>query len=115
MQKVGTGYVNYFNEKYKRSGALFQGRYKGVHIDSNTQLLHTSVYINLNNQISATPRLSNSSWEEYITRVNNPMCQKEIILEQFLKPKEYEKFARSSVEDITARKLAEKEFQPFLE
>ena len=32
MQKVGTGYTMYFNERHERSGALFQGRYKYVHI-----------------------------------------------------------------------------------
>lgn len=28
MQKLGTGYTNYFNRKYKRVGGLFQGSFK---------------------------------------------------------------------------------------
>ncbi len=30
MKKLNMGYARYVNEKYKRSGALFQGRYKTV-------------------------------------------------------------------------------------
>jgi putative transposase len=51
MQKIGTGYTNYFNIKQKRSGALFQGKFKAVHVDSNEYLLHLSVYVNLNHFI----------------------------------------------------------------
>ena len=45
MQKIGTGYTNYFNKRYERSGALFQGKFKSIHIDSNEYLLHLSVYV----------------------------------------------------------------------
>src|SRR3989344_7139585 len=31
MHRLGTGYTNYFNEKHKCSGSLFQGRYKAIH------------------------------------------------------------------------------------
>jgi putative transposase len=48
MQKLGTGYTMYFNEKHSRSGALFQGRYKSVHVDNDGQLLYIPHYIHLN-------------------------------------------------------------------
>jgi len=48
MQKLGTGYTMYFNEKHERSGALFQGRYKSVHIEDDRQLLYIPHYIHLN-------------------------------------------------------------------
>src|ERR1700686_1992234 len=35
MQRLGTGYTMYFNEKNKRSGSLFQGKFKSKHINSN--------------------------------------------------------------------------------
>src|SRR3990167_8836926 len=50
MHRIGNGYSKYFNHKYNRNGALFQGLYQLVHITSNEQLLHTSVYVNLNNR-----------------------------------------------------------------
>jgi putative transposase len=48
MQKVGTGYTMYFNEIHDRSGALFQGRYKSVHIENGRQMLYIPHYIHLN-------------------------------------------------------------------
>lgn len=41
-------YSRYFNQKYKRVGPLFQGRYKAVSIDNDSYLLHLSRYIHLN-------------------------------------------------------------------
>ncbi len=113
MQRLGTGYTNYFNEKYTRSGGLFQGTYKSVHFESNEQLLHTSVYINLNNQLgSLTPKLSASSWEEYVSPTStNPLCEKEIILGQFGDSTRYENFAREAKEMIIETKRKEKEMQ----
>ena len=48
MQKIGTGYTLYFNEKYGRTGSLFQGRYKSVHIAYNNQMYYIPHYIHLN-------------------------------------------------------------------
>jgi putative transposase len=44
IQKLGTGYTNYFNKKYDRTGSLFQGRYKKVEIKENSRLLYLSAY-----------------------------------------------------------------------
>ena len=48
MRKLNTGYTNYFNERYKRSGVLFQGRTKKVLIHSSAHFLHILHYIHLN-------------------------------------------------------------------
>lgn len=48
MQKISTGYAMYFNEKYKRSGSLFEGRYKAILIDSDGYFTHLTRYIHLN-------------------------------------------------------------------
>lgn len=48
MQKLATGYAMYFNEKYQRTGILFQGRYKATLIDNEGYLLHLTRYIHLN-------------------------------------------------------------------
>ena len=48
MRKVGTGYAMYFNEKYKRTGSLFENRYKAILIDSDSYFLHLTRYIHLN-------------------------------------------------------------------
>lgn len=48
MRKLGTGYTNYFNEKYKRSGALFQGIYKSVLVNREDHFIRLPYYIHLN-------------------------------------------------------------------
>lgn len=48
MRKLGTGYTNYFNKKYERSGALFQGKFKSVHIENESHFMYLPIYIHLN-------------------------------------------------------------------
>ncbi len=48
MHKLGTSYTNYINLKYEHSGALFQGTFKAVEVESDEQLTHLSRYIHLN-------------------------------------------------------------------
>jgi putative transposase len=48
MKQVTNGYTLYFNQKYKRAGGIFLGRYKAVKIDNNQQILQVWRYIHLN-------------------------------------------------------------------
>ena len=48
MRRINVGYANYFNEKYKRQGTLFQGRSKKVHIRTDSHFLHILNYIHCN-------------------------------------------------------------------
>ena len=59
LQKVMTGYTMYFNKKYKRSGALFQGKTKSIYIDSDAYYRQLRAYIDLN-----PVELFNKSWKE---------------------------------------------------
>ena len=47
-KKFGAGFANFFNTKYERSGALFQGRYKKVLVDNDAQALQLICYIHAN-------------------------------------------------------------------
>lgn len=48
MQDIGRKYVRYINNRYKRSGALWEGRYKASLVDSESYLLTCMRYIELN-------------------------------------------------------------------
>jgi len=48
MRKLGTGYTNYFNNKYERTGALFQGKFKSVHVNKDAHFMYLPIYIHLN-------------------------------------------------------------------
>ncbi len=113
MHRVSTGYTRYFNDKYQRTGCLFEGRYKNKHIDSNHYLLHLSAYINLNNTLrGSASKLSVSSWEEYKRseiEANDICIGKNVILDQFVSLEDYRSFASDSIKDIQRRKSLEAE------
>ena len=48
MQAVGRRYVRYFNDTQKRSGTLWEGRYKSTLVQTERYLLACMVYIDLN-------------------------------------------------------------------
>ncbi|MBP9717511.1 MAG: transposase [Candidatus Pacebacteria bacterium] len=48
LKRVSGGYTSYFNEKYQRSGVLFQGRYKKVHVNTDEQYQYLFAYVNEN-------------------------------------------------------------------
>lgn len=48
MRKLNMGYAKYFNEKYDRSGALWQGKHRRVLIERDAHFLHIPFYIHLN-------------------------------------------------------------------
>ena len=69
MQKLGTSHTMYFNAKYKRSGSLFQGKFKANMIDGDFGLPVLSVYVNLNyihHKINPKTSLVKSSIFEYL-------------------------------------------------
>lgn len=128
MHRLGTGHTKYFNNKHKRTGVLFQGKFKAIHIDSNEYLLHLSAYVNLNWRVhqlgSSASKLVRSSWGEYVgeyTKENDgpeksgknrkDFCEKEIILGQFRSVREYKKFALDSLSEIQERKGELKEIE----
>lgn len=48
MRKLGTGYTNYFNLKYRRVGPLFQGKFKAILLNKENHILYLPHYIHLN-------------------------------------------------------------------
>ncbi len=48
LQTLGRYYVQYFNYRYRRTGTLWEGRYKAALIDSDAYLLTCMRYIELN-------------------------------------------------------------------
>jgi putative transposase len=114
MQRLGNGYTKYFNNKYKRSGVLFQGKFKSKRVDSNEYLLHLSAYINGNNKLGyPMSKLSKSSMDEFLeqTITTKKLCNPAIVLEQFRNKKEYEDFVTSSLGDIVLKKEMLKELE----
>lgn len=119
MHKLGTGYTNYFNKKYERSGALFQGKYKFVPIKEDGHFVHLPYYIHLNpldlkfpewkdkrikDRKKAIKFLENYRWSsflDYIGKKNFPsVTSREFLLDFFSGPGNYKKETLQWLEEI---------------
>ncbi len=71
MKRLSGGYTKYFNEKYKRSGALFQGKFKSSLIETDNYLNLLLAYVMWNYRVHDIPKskinLIKSSEDEYVT------------------------------------------------
>lgn len=59
MQKLATAYSMYFNRKYKRTGGLFEGKFKAEHASNDNYLKYLFSYIHLN-----PIKLIDKNWKE---------------------------------------------------
>ncbi len=59
MHRILTAYAKYFNAKHQRTGSLFEGKFKSVHINKDNQARYLFSYIHLN-----PLKLIDSKWKE---------------------------------------------------
>ena len=64
MRKVGSGYTNYFNIRYHRNGALFQGKYqfRPVEDDGYLHKLHEYIHLNPTEILKPGQKLTSYRW-----------------------------------------------------
>ncbi|WP_077338233.1 transposase [Pseudocolwellia agarivorans] len=66
MQSLGRMYVMYFNKTYKRSGTLWEGRYRSCLVQNEVYLLELYRYIELNPvRAGIVDEASQYSWSSY--------------------------------------------------
>lgn len=121
MHKVGTSFTNFFNKKNDRSGYLFQGLYKAIHINSDAYLLWLSGYVNGNVEIHGIEKAENYRWSSYDAflgkRKDEILGDIDIILSRFKTPEEYKKSVDEVIEQSKNRKKMvkkEKETEKYL-
>lgn len=109
MRSLLTSYSMYFNKKYKRSGPLFESRYKASLISDDSYLEHITRYIHLN------PRhwrdYEYSSLPYYLQQISDEWLSPKRILELFASPDEYLRFVEDheqnkEMKDILKYELA---------
>lgn len=102
-QRVFLAYTKYFNTRYEKSGHLFQGSYKSVHIIDDEQLMYLSAYIHKNPLTLREWKLSFeqypwSSYQDYIGSSRwGDLLVTEIILTRFVHQIEYKQFVHASI------------------
>ncbi|MBI2012178.1 transposase [Candidatus Daviesbacteria bacterium] len=100
ISQLANSYTKYFNTKYSRVGALFQGVFKSVRISSDEQLIHISRYIHINPIVSGlTKNLKNYKWSSYSEYLRNreTFCQISTILNLFPSSKKYSEFIENQI------------------
>jgi len=115
MRSLATSYVMYFNNKYSREGALFQGTYKAVLVENDEYLLHLSRYIHLNpiktakgQTLDGVKKLVSyeySSYPDYLGLRKTDWLKTSIILDYF----------NSSEAPLSQELLLEKTYKTFVE
>lgn len=98
MQAVFNSYTKAFNKAYNRTGTLFEGPFKAVHVDRDSYLLHLCRYIHRNpldaglvKQLDDWPY---SNYLEWVGLRDGTLFDQEFINEQFNSPQEYMHFVR---------------------
>lgn len=56
MKRVSGGYTSYFNDRHGRSGVLFQGVFKRIHIDKDEYFNYLFAYVNENHFVHKLKR-----------------------------------------------------------
>ena len=102
MKRLEVSYAQHFNEKYERTGTLFQGRFGSEPIDSGEQLLAALRYIHLNPQKAGIAPFDDyewSSYQEYMGRAKAELASTSLALEMVGGTDYFEKFHRIECDD----------------
>ena len=104
MKHVNASYAIYFNKKYKRSGHLWQGRFKSWYVTDESYLYALIGYIE-NNPIKAKmiERLGQYPYSSYLAFSNKveviPCLKDSFVFEEFSNMKERLEFLGSTVDE----------------
>jgi len=101
MQAVFNSYTKAFNKAYQRSGTLFEGRFKAIHIQRDSYLLHLCRYIHRNPMeagLAAHPaQWPYSNYLEWMGKRDGTLVDLEFSRGFFPNPGDYEEFTLSYI------------------
>jgi putative transposase len=106
MHSVIGSYTIYFNKKRKRTGQLFQDRYKAILIDKDSYLLELSRYLHLNpvraRLVRKPEAYSYSSYRAYILKEKDGFVSPDLVLKMISSdrnraPQKYRAFVESGI------------------
>ena len=102
-QYVFNSYAKAFNRRYGRSGTLFEGPFKAIHIDRQEHLIHLCRYMHGNpvkDGMVATPeQWPYSNYLEWIGERAGTLFEPEFVKQNFVTGAEYRRFVYAYLED----------------
>lgn len=103
MQYINTSYTVYHNVKHKKSGHLFQGRYKSILVEADGYFLELSRYIHLNpvraKKVTSPGEYKWSGYNECIGKAGTGLIDKAEMEAYFkMANSEYEKFVLEGID-----------------
>ncbi|MBI1806820.1 MAG: hypothetical protein HYR76_07210 [Ignavibacteria bacterium] len=91
-----TSYSKAFNKRYGRTGTLFEGPFKSVHVDKEQYLVHCCRYIHRNPLVAGlVEKLEEWKYSNYLEWIgcrDDVLIDREFVKEYFATPDEYKKF-----------------------
>lgn len=114
-QRVFNSYVKMFNKRYNRTGTLFEGRFKAIHVDREGYLLHLCRYIHANPvKDGLVARLEDwpySNYHEWVGARNGSLVDREFVTANFPQPGLYRQFVQDYLD---GRAQMPKGIKPYL-
>ncbi|MES0361129.1 MAG: transposase [Anaerolineales bacterium] len=96
VQRTFNSYTKAFNKTYQRTGTLFEGPFKSVHIDRDNHLIHLCRYIHRNPlEAGLVANLDDwpySNYLEWIGKRAGTLCDANFVQDQFINSDDYERF-----------------------
>lgn len=119
MHYVNGSYTSYFNCRHKKSGHLFQGRYKSILVDKEAYFMELTRYIHLNpvraHIVDAPGEYEWSSYQEYTGRRKAWLIDKDRVkLYMDIDNKGYEQFVGEGMSNQKGDRLFDKVYAGFL-
>jgi putative transposase len=101
MQRFSISYTKAINERFQRTGALFEGQFQAISVAQDKYLLHLSRYVHLNPARAGLVKRAEdwefSSYRDYLGLRRGTLPQPDVVLAQFPTPDAYRGFVESYV------------------
>jgi putative transposase len=102
-------YSQAYNRQEGRTGPLFAGRFRGVHVDRDEYLIHLARYVHLNPVVAGLCREPGdwpfSNYLEWVGRRDGTLIDRAWVQQYFPTPADYTKFVRTELSAQMAERL----------
>lgn len=111
LKRLAGGYTGYFNDRHERSGSLFQGTFKRVHVATNEQLRYLAAYVNRNDRVHRSRGYFLSSYSVYAGERDESFLETTLLTDCFGSRQQLQKETSQLVDEIARRRCGGGDYQ----